>query len=133
MSGSKDRGMIARAAGILAASAMSALLIACAPHAVDTGTADAIQDGRDIAEAQCGRCHAPGPEGDSPRADAPPFRTILARYRADTLTEELISGIKLGHPDMPLFELNPQGVDSLVAYLKSIQEPPVPAGATTPN
>ncbi|KAF0175652.1 MAG: cytochrome c [Hyphomonadaceae bacterium] len=125
--------MFARAAGVLAASAMLTFLTACAPNPVDAGAVDAIQDGREIAEAQCGHCHAPGPEGDSPRADAPPFRTILARYRADTLTEELISGIKLGHPDMPLFELNPQGADSLVAYLKSIQEPPVPAGATTPN
>lgn len=111
-------------------------LLACAPQTptvVNGNAVASIEDGRAIAEEQCGRCHAPGAEGDSPRTDAPPFRTILSRYRADTLTEELISGIKLGHPDMPLFELNPQGVDDLVAYLKSIQEPAAPGGANAPS
>ena len=51
------------------------------------------------------------------------FRHVLARYNAQPLSEALITGIKVGHPDMPLFEMNPKGVDSLVAYLKSIQTP----------
>lgn len=131
--------MAARPIRLLFAPALAcALLTACAQHAPgpDTNSADArdaLQDGRVIAEEQCGGCHATGTSGDSPRADAPQFRTILSRYRADTLTEELISGIKLGHPDMPLFELNPQGVDSLVAYLKSIQEPPAQGDAPRPR
>lgn len=81
-------------------------------------------DGRAIATEQCGGCHAVGATGASPRADAPPFRTILSRYRSDALTEDLINGIKIGHPDMPTFALNPQGVDSLLAYLRAIQTPP---------
>lgn len=129
--------MAARPIQFLFASAAALLLVACAAQTTGANAVDAAEDGRMIAEEQCGRCHAPGVEGDSPRADAPPFRTILARYRADTLTEELISGIKLGHPDMPLFELNPQGVDSLIAYLKSIQTPAatdaVPGAVTDPR
>jgi mono/diheme cytochrome c family protein len=133
---SKEQAMTARPMRSLLAGAASALLVACAPQKTSATNGDAvalIDDGRAIAEEQCGRCHAPGTEGASPRADAPPFRTILSRYRADTLTEELISGIKLGHPDMPLFELNPQGVDDLVAYLKSIQEPTAPNSAPDPR
>jgi mono/diheme cytochrome c family protein len=85
-------------------------------------------DGRDIAEAQCAACHAVGPYGASPNVAAPPFRTILSRYRADVLEEELIAGIQVAHP-MPDFQFNPQGTDALIAYLQSIQEG---ATASTP-
>jgi cytochrome c len=81
-----------------------------------------ISDGRDIAEAQCARCHAVGTYGDSPNPAAPTFRTVLSRYRAEVLEEELREGIQVAHP-MPDFQFNPQGVRALVAYLRSIQEP----------
>lgn len=88
---------------------------------------DALQsDGRDIAEAQCASCHAVGPYGDSPAAAAPPFRSLLSRYRADVLEEELIQGIQVAHP-MPQFQINPQSADALIAYLRSVQEHPPPA------
>lgn len=80
-------------------------------------------DGRDIAEAECAGCHAVGAYGESPMAAAPPFRTVLSRYSADVLEEDLISGIRVAHP-MPDFQFNPQGVDALIAYLQSIQVPP---------
>ncbi|MBC7768245.1 MAG: cytochrome c [Phycisphaerales bacterium] len=80
-------------------------------------------DGRDIAEAQCAACHAVGAYGDSPNPAAPQFRTILSRYRADVLEEELIAGIQVAHP-MPTFQFNPQGADALISYLRSVQEPP---------
>ncbi|MBI1330501.1 MAG: c-type cytochrome [Alphaproteobacteria bacterium] len=82
------------------------------------------EDGHLLAERQCSTCHAIGRKGASPRPDAPVFRTILRRYRADVLEQELVEGIKLGHPDMPLFQLNPAAVDDLIAYLKSIQQRP---------
>lgn len=86
---------------------------------------DLISDGRDIAEAQCAQCHAVGPYGDSANPDAPQFRTLLSRYSADVLEEELIEGIQVAHP-MPEFQFNPQGTDALIAYLQSIQEPSTP-------
>jgi mono/diheme cytochrome c family protein len=84
--------------------------------------ADMIADGRDIAVNQCSRCHGIDHDKTSPRADAPPFATISQRYRIPVLADELMEGVKLGHPDMPKFELQPTGVDSLIAYLRSIQE-----------
>jgi cytochrome c len=87
-----------------------------------------ISDGRDIAEAQCAACHAVGPYGDSPNADAPPLRRVLSRYNADVLEEELIAGIQVAHP-MPEFQFNPQGVDALIAYLRAIREPDTAAEA----
>lgn len=83
-------------------------------------------DGRDIAEAQCAACHAIGAYGESPDPRAPAFRTVLSRYRAEVLEQELINGIRVSHP-MPEFQFNPQGADALIAYLRSIQETPAPA------
>ncbi|MEQ1708930.1 MAG: c-type cytochrome [Terricaulis sp.] len=86
-------------------------------------------DGRAIAEAQCARCHAVGEYGESPNPAAPVFRTLLTRYRADVLEEELIAGIRVAHP-MPEFQFNPQGADALIMYLQYIQErPAAPAHA----
>lgn len=93
-----------------------------APYAATDDATD-VANGRAIAEAQCGGCHATAGSGASPRSDAPPFRSILKRYRQDALSEELINGIKIGHPDMPVFTINPQGVDDLIAYLQSIERP----------
>jgi mono/diheme cytochrome c family protein len=80
-------------------------------------------DGRDIAEAQCAACHAVGAYGESPNPAAPHFRTILSRYRADVLEDELIAGIRVSHP-MPDFQFNPQGAGALIEYMRSIQETP---------
>lgn len=110
---------------VFASMALAFAVAACAGPGRDAPAPESIvEDGRAIAEAQCARCHAVGAFGDSPRPDAPALRVILSRYRADVLEEELDNGIKLGHPDMPRFQLNPQGVSALVAYLKSIQTPP---------
>lgn len=99
--------------------------LADSPVAVEPSREDMISDGRDIAEAQCARCHAVGPYGDSANRDAPLFRTLLSRYSADVLEEELIEGVQVAHP-MPEFQFNPQGTDALIAYLQSIQQPSAP-------
>ena len=85
-------------------------------------TESLVNDGREIAEAECAGCHAVGSYGESPNAAAPPFRTILSNYGAEVLEEELIAGIRVSHP-MPEFRFNPQSTDALVAYLRSIQRP----------
>lgn len=106
---------------ILAVSAC--LLAACAGQPASEPPENLVNDGRAIAEAQCSGCHAVGDYGESPLAAAPPFRTVLSRYRADVLEEELINGIRVAHP-MPDFQFNPQGADALIAYLQSIHEEP---------
>jgi mono/diheme cytochrome c family protein len=102
-----------------------ALLALSAPSVASAATNRAdIADGRAIARAQCSGCHAIGRHDHSPRADAPPLRHVLRKYDPNALTEDLREGIKLGHPDMPKFELGPRGADSLLAYLRSIQSVP---------
>lgn len=106
---------------LLLAAAAALVLGACAGQTEAEPEESLAGDGRAIAEAQCAGCHSVGEYGESPNPTAPTFRTILSRYRADVLQEELISGIQVAHP-MPDFQFNPQGADALIAYLQSIQE-----------
>lgn len=82
-----------------------------------------VEEGREIAASQCGACHAVGLRDSSPRADAPPLRYVLDRYDSAALTGNMMIGIQVGHPDMPLFHMGPRGADALVEYLYSIRSP----------
>ena len=83
--------------------------------------ASATMPGRQIADNLCARCHAIGLEGDSPHADAPPFRTLSEKYPVRMLEEALAEGITVGHEDMPEFQLEADQVEQLIVYLESIQ------------
>lgn len=110
-------------AACVAAMGLTSGLAACAGQEKAAEHAALISDGRDIADAHCAACHAVGSFGDSPSPDAPPFRTVLARYNEANLQSDLIEGIQVAHP-MPVFQINPQGVDALIAYLRTIQDTP---------
>jgi len=97
------------------------VLSACASHGPLPAPAER---GHAIVEQHCSSCHAIGPTGESPAPEAPPFRTLSANYRVDTLEEALAEGISVGHPAMPQFAFAPEEVDALIAYLDSIQTPP---------
>ncbi len=81
----------------------------------------AVAEGRQIAEARCGACHATGRTGTSPRDGAPPFRDLHSRYPVDDLAESLAEGIVTGHPEMPEQSLSAEDVTALIAYLKSLE------------
>ncbi len=100
------------------------LLGACQPQTdlKSPGEAELISEGRAIVAANCSSCHNFELTGDSPREDAPPLRTVLADYNAESLADDFRESIHVGHPDMPDFDFGPKGTDEVVAYLKSIQE-----------
>jgi mono/diheme cytochrome c family protein len=107
-------------------------LAACATDAEDapavvTPGADAVAQGRIIAEANCASCHAVGESGDSAHAEAPPFRTLSRNYPIESLSEAFAEGILVGHPDMPEFRLDPEQINALLAYIESVQEETPPA------
>ena len=79
-----------------------------------------VEGGRQIAQKFCANCHATGPKGESPHADAPPFRIIAAKRNARSLRELLGEGMIVGHPNMPQWRFGTEDVSSLVAYLKSL-------------
>lgn len=115
----------------LLAASLAALLAGCiddttsvAPgsrSAVEAADVARIEDGRAIAERNCASCHAIGRSGDSPNPAAPLFRSVLSRYKAEVLANELIQGMRVAHAPMPQFQFNPAATDSLIAYLRSVQ------------
>ncbi len=78
--------------------------------------------GKELVDLNCGRCHAVGEAGESTHPEAPPFRTLSARYPIEALEEAFAEGIVTGHPDMPQFEATPDQVADIVAYIESIQQ-----------
>ena len=85
---------------------------------------DLTAKGKVLVEENCARCHAIGKEGDSPHAEAPPFRTLSSKYPVEDLAESLAEGIVSGHPEMPIFVFDPQDVAAIIDYLESIQDVP---------
>jgi mono/diheme cytochrome c family protein len=78
--------------------------------------------GRQLAVEHCASCHAIDHNSISPNRNAPPMNTLLSRYDADTLTDDLVAGVWVGHAGMPLFDFNVIAADSLVAYLETINK-----------
>ena len=83
--------------------------------------ADDIAAGKMLVEANCSRCHAVGPTGDSPLAKAPPFREVVTRYPPESLGEALVEGIVTGHNEMPEFVFEADQAEEIIAYLDSLK------------
>ena len=101
--------------------AMAAALLGAAGQPVAAQGSDPKR-GETVLTRDCGPCHAVGRSGDSPRKDAPAFRTLGQRYPVESLEEALGEGIMTGHPDMPEFKFDAADVGAIIAYLKSIQQ-----------
>lgn len=104
-----------RDATILAAAAVT---IAASPG--EAASDPRIDQGHRLAVERCARCHSVERRGESPLADAPPFRALGRRYPVESLDEALAEGIVAGHPDMPSDPWLPADIDRFIAYLKAI-------------
>ena len=81
----------------------------------------AVNRGETIVQMYCTQCHAVGKTGSSPLSDAPPFRDLHRRYPVEHLEEAFAEGITTGHLEMPRFQFEPDQIDNLIAYLKSLE------------
>lgn len=79
------------------------------------------QRGKIFALNNCAKCHSIDKASPSPLKIAPPFRTLHKRYPIETLGEALAEGISTGHPTMPAFQLEPDQIGDLLAYLKTLE------------
>jgi cytochrome c len=102
-----------------------ALLLATAASAITPEPGD-VERGHDFAKANCASCHAIEKTGGSPYEPAPPFRKLHEKYDVEGLAEALAEGIVVGDHDgprqMPEFVLEPDEIDDLLAYLKSLEK-----------
>jgi mono/diheme cytochrome c family protein len=101
---------------------ITATLAFLAMLVLPASAADDLARGHDLLQKDCGSCHAVGRTGESPRKDAPAFRTLGQRYPIESLEEALAEGIMSGHPDMPEFSFDADDVGAIIAYLNSIQQ-----------
>ena len=79
------------------------------------------QRGKTYALNNCARCHSIDKVSPSPLKIAPPFWTLHKRYPIETIAEALAEGISTGHPTMPAFQLDPDQIGDLLAYLKTLE------------
>jgi cytochrome c len=84
--------------------------------------AESVQRGREIARANCARCHSIERTGESPLKPAPPFRTLHQRYPVEYLEEALAEGMVTGHSDMPEFRLEPDQIADFIDFLKAFED-----------
>ena len=78
------------------------------------------EKGQEIANELCARCHSITRDGESPFAEAPPFRTFVAKWPLESLEEALAEGIVVGHPAMPEFIFGPEDIQNLLSYIGSL-------------
>lgn len=108
--------------------ATSLVLVACATAAPEddaVGGPGNADRGRAMAETHCASCHAIGFGTKSPYDGAPTFPAIVARGKLDDYAEAFAEGIMVPHEGrvvMPEFVLNPQEIEDLLAYMKSLQK-----------
>ncbi len=86
-------------------------------HAAD---ADRILRGSALAANHCGQCHAVGLSDLSPHKITPPLRALVERFPVDMLLEAQKTGIVGGHDEMPMFQIGPEGMAALLAYIDSL-------------
>lgn len=78
--------------------------------------------GQSFVEGSCASCHAVGPTGASPFADATPFRDIVTRYPLSDLEEGFAEGLVTAHPAMPDYVFRASEIDDLIAYLQALKD-----------
>ena len=102
------RTSVFRGALALLGTGLLLAFLTCRAPAVEK---DLTAKGEVLVKENCGRCHAVGKEGDSPHAEAPPFRTLSQKYPVADLAESLAEGIVSGHPEMPILVCSPHVVE----------------------
>lgn len=82
-----------------------------------------VESGQAIAMENCARCHAVSGSGPSPNPDAPVFSGFSKYWPIDSLAEALAEGIVVNHrnSEMPEFQFEPDQIDSLLAFISSVQ------------
>lgn len=101
--------------------ALSMLLLTGLMETAAAATDGQVQRGKTFVGANCAACHAVGRIGASPLNVAPAFRDLHTKYPVEDLGEALAEGITTGHPTMPDFQLEPDQITDVVAYLKSLE------------
>jgi len=106
-----------RRRGALTAGVLCAAAVLAAPARSQSSL---IEEGRELAAARCGICHAVAPGTESPHRSSPPFATFHEGFPIAMLDQAKGSGVISGHDEMPMFELTPRETAALLTYIDSL-------------
>ena len=96
-------------------------LLVCLSATSNAATSSQLRSrGKALLQENCGRCHAIGAVGSSPLKEAPPMRTVYARFDPRELQAELTEGMVSRHRAMPQIECSDEDVDAILAYLYAL-------------
>jgi mono/diheme cytochrome c family protein len=90
-------------------------------HGTAIAASPSEQRGQFFARTNCARCHSIDKVTESPLRIAPPFRTLHKRYPIEALEEAFAEGISTGHPTMPEFQLEPDQINDLLSFMRTLQ------------
>jgi cytochrome c len=93
----------------------------CASEPAPAQQSPAVQRVLTFVRVHCAQCHSIDAVSPSPFAIAPPFRDLHLRYPIEDLRRPLSEGIVANHPTMPQFRLEPDQLDDVIAFIKSLQ------------
>ena len=82
-----------------------------------------VAHGRELAETNCGKCHAVGPDGLSPLPPAPPFRDVADFYDQADLEDGFMEGLSTHDPRMPEWQMTLEQAEDLTSYILSLKKP----------
>ncbi len=97
--------------------ALGALLVGMGGPAL--AQSPAAQRGLTFVRVHCAQCHSIDRVSESPLTIAPPFRTLHQKFPIESLERRLGEGIVASHPTMPQFQLEPDQLTDVIAYLKT--------------
>jgi len=100
-----------------------ALAACAATTVVPRANSAVVERGHQIALDRCAGCHAVEPGKASPVPDAPEFSRLSQMWPIDQLDAGIRKGITAGHQQnpMPVLVLQPDELDDLIAYIRTIQ------------
>lgn len=78
--------------------------------------------GRQFAQAHCSACHAVERLTLSSNPEAPPFDLIVNRQEVTMDTLKTFLGDSHNFPEVMDFEIEPQNIDDLAAYLMTLKD-----------
>jgi cytochrome c len=96
-----------------------ALLIVITPALAQDESAR-IAEGKRLATINCTKCHSIDAQGESPLADAPPFRDIAKNYDEMELVDGFMEGLAVRHPLMPDWDMTEPQAEELAAFMLSL-------------
>lgn len=103
---------------------VAGLMFATLPNAmaqnIDSALAD-VSHGRDMAEANCSRCHSIELDGVSPEVQAVPFWRMTIHRDVSTLEDDLFNRALPKHNIMPTFALTRKQARDIAAWIAWVQ------------